>query len=47
MATKMGIRRLKADSACLGCHFTEKLEGGKPEAIAGISCESCHGSAKN
>ena len=47
IATKMDIRRLKADSACLGCHFTEKLENGKPEAIAGIACESCHGSGKD
>lgn len=47
IADKMGIRRLKADSACLGCHFTEKVEGGKPKAIAGIACESCHGDGQD
>lgn len=48
IATKMGIRRLKADSTCLNCHFTEKNDAdGKPDAIAGIACESCHGSAKD
>ncbi|WP_321341366.1 cytochrome c family protein [Breoghania sp.] len=47
IAEKMGIRRIKSDSACLNCHFTEKLEDGKPEPIAGIACESCHGSGKD
>lgn len=44
---KMGVKRLKADSLCLGCHFTVKTEGSKPKAIAGISCESCHGAGKD
>lgn len=47
IADKMGIRRLKADSLCLGCHFTTKMVGGKPKAVAGISCESCHSGGRD
>lgn len=43
---KMGVKRLKADSLCLTCHFTVQTANGKPKAIAGNSCESCHGPAK-
>lgn len=45
IADAMGIRRLKADSSCLDCHFLQVLEDGEPEAVAGIACESCHGGA--
>jgi len=44
---KLGIRRLKSESLCLNCHFTSKIEGDRPKAIAGISCESCHAPGKN
>ncbi|MEP3047258.1 MAG: cytochrome c family protein [Roseibium sp.] len=47
IASKMGVKRLKADSLCLGCHFTVKTEGDKPKAISGISCESCHAPSKD
>ncbi|MEP3430470.1 MAG: cytochrome c family protein [Roseibium sp.] len=47
IAGKMGVKRLKADSLCLGCHFTVKTEGDKPKAISGISCESCHAPSKD
>lgn len=44
IAEKMGLKRIKADSDCLSCHFTSALaEDGSPDPIAGISCESCHG----
>lgn len=43
IAGKMGIRQLKTDSTCLSCHFTSKGSASSPDAIAGISCESCHG----
>lgn len=43
---KMGIRRIKAESDCLTCHYTSKPKGGKAKPIAGISCESCHTPAK-
>jgi len=47
IAHKMGLRRIKEGSVCLTCHFTSRLnDQGKPEPIAGISCESCHGAGK-
>lgn len=42
IAKKMGIKRIKADSLCLDCHFTSVMDKGKQKPIAGISCESCH-----
>lgn len=39
---KLGLKRIKSESVCLGCHFTSKERKGKPKPIAGISCESCH-----
>ncbi len=47
IAKKMGIKRMKSKSDCLTCHFTSKPKGSKPKAVAGISCESCHGPGKN
>ncbi len=44
---KMKIKRMKASSLCLGCHFTSQKVKKKKKAIAGISCESCHGAGKN
>ncbi len=40
---KMGLRRIKAGSLCLDCHFTTVVQKEKRKAIAGISCEACHG----
>lgn len=45
IAKKMGLKRIKAGSLCLDCHFTTVVEGDKRKAVAGISCESCHGPA--
>ena len=45
---KMGFRRSKAESLCLKCHYTAQEEDdGDIEAIAGVSCESCHGAARD
>ncbi|MFQ5785580.1 MAG: cytochrome c family protein [Alphaproteobacteria bacterium] len=43
IAKKMGLKRIKAGSLCLDCHFTTVMKGDKRKAVAGISCESCHG----
>lgn len=42
IAKAMGLKRIKADSQCLTCHFTTAIRKGKPKPIAGITCESCH-----
>lgn len=47
IASKMGVKRLKAESLCTGCHFTVQEVKGKPKSIAGISCESCHAPGKD
>ncbi|MGI9437213.1 MAG: cytochrome c family protein [Geminicoccaceae bacterium] len=39
---KLGLKRIKSESVCLGCHFTSQLRKGKAKPIAGITCESCH-----
>lgn len=43
----MGLKRIKADSLCLNCHFTSVDKNGDPKTIAGISCESCHTASKD
>lgn len=47
IADKMGMKRIKAESECLSCHFTSAEREGKVEPIAGITCESCHGAARD
>ena len=46
IAKKLGIKRVKKDKTCRTCHFTAALTEGEEKLIAGISCESCHGGAK-
>ena len=43
IASKLKIRRIKADKLCLGCHFTQERRKGRTKVTSGISCESCHG----
>ncbi len=47
IAGNMGIKRVKKAAACVVCHFTSGYKRNKVKAIAGISCESCHGPAKD
>ncbi len=48
IADKLSIRRIKAESLCLDCHYLSKAEDdGDVDAIAGIACESCHGGARD
>ena len=47
ISKKMGLRRIKAGSDCLTCHFTSAMVKNKPKPVAGISCESCHGAGKD
>lgn len=44
---KMGLRSIKRGGVCIDCHYTQQDQGGKAKAISGISCESCHGAAKD
>lgn len=47
IAGKLGIRRIKSESLCLDCHYTQKGEGKNLSVIAGVSCESCHSPARD
>ena len=44
---RMGLRLAKRESLCLRCHYTTKIVDERPRAIAGVSCESCHGAARD
>ncbi len=48
IAARMGIREFRRDSACTQCHYTMQTQpDGRLQAIAGVSCESCHGAARD
>ena len=47
IADKLGLKSFKSDSRCIPCHYTMQDQQGHLEAISGISCESCHGGAKD
>ena len=44
MGLQGGIRR---NGLCLNCHFTVAERDGAATPVSGVSCESCHGAAKN
>lgn len=47
IADKLGIVNFKSDSNCIQCHYTMGQVENRLDAIAGVSCESCHGPAKD
>ena len=49
IASKLGLRSIKNDGRCVKCHYTQQSSGAgdQPHVIAGVSCESCHGAAKD
>jgi len=47
IASKLGIANFKNDSNCIQCHYTMGKVENRLDAIAGVSCESCHGGAKD
>ncbi len=47
IANKLGIASFKHDSACIKCHYSMQEQPDGLQPIAGVSCESCHGAAKN
>ena len=47
IAKKLGLKSIKHDGRCVNCHYTQQQDAsGAHHAIAGVSCESCHGAAK-
>lgn len=50
IATKMGLRsvnEIATNQLCTECHFTRQQTGNLLKVISGVSCESCHGGAKD
>ena len=43
----LDLNSTKRASLCLRCHYTAVGEGEAVKAIAGVSCESCHGAARD
>jgi len=43
IAGKLGIANIKSESACIQCHYTSMGAPGEAKAVAGVSCERCHG----
>jgi len=45
---RLGLASIKRNDICTQCHFTmQSDDSGKQKAVAGISCESCHGAARD
>lgn len=44
---RMDFKLAKRESACLTCHYTAQIQRDKARAISGVSCESCHGEARD
>lgn len=47
IAAKMGVSSIKRAELCTQCHYTQQLDGDKLKTVSGISCESCHGAARD
>ncbi len=47
IAEKMGLRSIKRNDTCVTCHYTRQEHGTRVRVVAGVSCESCHGGAKD
>jgi len=45
--SRMGILSMNSNSLCVKCHYTGMKAGNRMIAVAGVSCESCHGPAKD
>ena len=44
---KLGLKSVKRNETCVRCHYTQQQVGERVRVVAGVSCESCHGGAKD
>lgn len=44
---RLGLSTVKRNETCVKCHYTQQQKGKRVRVISGVSCESCHGAAKN
>ncbi|GEM_PF-326733 len=47
IAERMGLGSIKRNGTCVACHYTQQLVGSRIRVVSGVSCESCHGAAKD
>ncbi len=48
IASKLGLSSIKNEGRCVACHYTQQAQAaGNLHVVAGVSCESCHGAAKD
>jgi Cytochrome c554 and c-prime len=47
MLGKLGLGRIKQEPQCMACHFLNKQVEDQLTAVAGITCESCHGGSRD
>jgi hypothetical protein len=47
IAARLGLRSVKRNDECTKCHFTSQAVNGRDRVVSGVSCESCHGAAKD
>jgi hypothetical protein len=47
IADKLGLQSVKRNDVCTQCHYTKQVEDGRERVVAGVSCESCHGGARD
>jgi hypothetical protein len=47
IADRLGLKSIKRNETCVRCHYTGQDQGGRVRIVAGVSCESCHGAAKD
>jgi hypothetical protein len=47
IAQRMGVKAIRSEGLCLTCHYTVQEKDSRKQAIAGISCESCHSAGED
>jgi hypothetical protein len=47
IAQRMGTDSIKQDTTCVQCHYTRQGSAARVKAVSGVSCESCHGAARD
>lgn len=47
IADRLGLNSVKRNDTCIKCHYTAVEKRGRLRPVSGVSCEACHGAAKD
>jgi hypothetical protein len=47
IADRLGLGSIKRSTTCMACHYTRQEVDSRLRVVSGVSCESCHGAAKD